>query len=102
MRIVKSMRQSTGKVVHAFLISSNNARRQNSEANHSSDIGSGGGGGLVFAGAVVAAQDHASLVKGPFKTGPDVTKACLQCHEQQAKDFMKTRHWTWNLNQEVP
>ena len=41
--------------------------------------------------------DHSELVKGPFKTGPDVTKACLQCHEQQAKDFMKTVHWTWSV-----
>ena len=44
---------------------------------------------------VLAATDHSDMVKGPFKTGEDVTKGCLECHEQQATDFMKTTHWTW-------
>lgn len=57
---------------------------------------------LLIAGSASAAQDHSQLISGPFKTGPDVTKACLQCHEQQAKDFMKTQHWTWSMSQEVP
>lgn len=57
---------------------------------------------FLFAGAAAAAQDHSSLINGPFKTGPEVTKACLQCHAQQAQDFMKTQHWTWSVNQEVP
>lgn len=35
------------------------------------------------------------LVKGPFKTGTDVTKVCIACHDKQATDFMKTPHWTW-------
>jgi octaheme c-type cytochrome (tetrathionate reductase family) len=42
-----------------------------------------------------AATDHTTLLKGPFKTGEQVTNACLQCHEKQAKDFMKTTHWNW-------
>ena len=57
---------------------------------------------ILLAGGTFAAQDHSSLVKGPFKSGPEVTKACLQCHEQQAKEFMQTQHWTWSVNQEVP
>ena len=52
-------------------------------------------------GVSYAATDHSTLIKGPFKTGPDVTKQCLQCHEQQAKDFMKTVHWTWSSRQKV-
>ena len=56
---------------------------------------------LAFAGALpiagaLAATDHSTLVNGPFKTGPDVTRECLQCHEKQAADFMKTVHWTWS------
>lgn len=43
----------------------------------------------------VAAVDHTDMVKGPFKTGQDVTKACLECHEKQATDVMKTTHWKW-------
>jgi octaheme c-type cytochrome (tetrathionate reductase family) len=42
-----------------------------------------------------AATDHTTLVKGPFKSGEQVTKACLQCHQKQANDFIKTTHWTW-------
>ena len=39
--------------------------------------------------------DHVDIVKGEFKTGQDVTRACLECHEDAATDFMKTTHWTW-------
>ncbi len=53
----------------------------------------------ALAGSAIAAVDHAELVKGPFQTGSEVTRACLQCHEQQAKDFMKTVHWTWSSRQ---
>ncbi len=57
---------------------------------------------LLFAGLSQAGPDHSAFVKGPFSSGPEVTKACLQCHQQQAQDFMKTRHWTWTSKQEVP
>src|SRR3990170_2164723 len=39
--------------------------------------------------------DHADIVKGEFKTGQDVTKACLECHSEAASEVMKTTHWTW-------
>ena len=52
-------------------------------------------------GAAFAAQDHSDLVKGPFKTGPEVTQQCLQCHATQAQDFMKTVHWTWGSRQKA-
>ncbi|MDD2734795.1 MAG: tetrathionate reductase family octaheme c-type cytochrome [Desulfuromonadaceae bacterium] len=42
-----------------------------------------------------AGQDHSEFVKGPFKSGQEVTKVCLECHEKQAGDFMKTSHWKW-------
>ena len=42
-----------------------------------------------------AGEDHAKLVTGTFKTGSEVTKVCLECHEKQATDFMKTTHWNW-------
>jgi octaheme c-type cytochrome (tetrathionate reductase family) len=35
------------------------------------------------------------MVKGPFTNGPEVTKACLECHEKEATDVMKTTHFTW-------
>ena len=49
-----------------------------------------------------SAVDHSALVKGPFKKAPEVTQACLKCHQKQAKDFMKTVHWTWSAEQSVP
>jgi octaheme c-type cytochrome (tetrathionate reductase family) len=39
--------------------------------------------------------DHADIVNGEFKSGQDVTRACLDCHEDAAVDLMKTTHWTW-------
>src|SRR5512146_1973235 len=39
--------------------------------------------------------DHTDIVQGDFKTGQDVTRACLQCHKDAAAQVMKTTHWTW-------
>lgn len=38
---------------------------------------------------------HADIIKGPFETGQEVTKNCLTCHPDAAKDIMMTTHWTW-------
>jgi len=56
----------------------------------------------VSGGWAHAASTHADMLQGPFKTGQEVTEACLQCHDQQAKDFMKTVHWTWQEKQTIP
>ncbi len=41
--------------------------------------------------------DHRKFdeLQGPFETGPDVTKACLGCHTEAAKQVHKSIHWTW-------
>lgn len=39
--------------------------------------------------------DHSHYFSEPFADGPSVTKACLECHEKEAKEFMKTPHWKW-------
>lgn len=41
--------------------------------------------------------DHSKLeaLKAPFKTGPEVTKACLTCHNMAAHQVMNSIHWTW-------
>ena len=39
--------------------------------------------------------DHSDIVQGPFETGSDVTKACLECHQDAAFEIMQTAHWTW-------
>ena len=48
-----------------------------------------------------AAYDHGKI-KGPFETGPDVTKTCLKCHKDSAENIMKSTHWTWVADQEIP
>lgn len=37
-----------------------------------------------------------SQLKKPFKTGEEVTEACLSCHTEAARQVMATRHWTWD------
>ena len=32
-----------------------------------------------------------------FKSGPEVTKACLSCHTEAAKQVHRTKHWTWEF-----
>jgi len=41
--------------------------------------------------------DHTKfeILKQDFPDGPSVTKACLSCHTEAAKQIMKTSHWTW-------
>lgn len=43
--------------------------------------------------------DHSQFksLQGPFKSGPDVTKACLNCHTEASKQLQKTTHWTWQF-----
>ncbi len=39
--------------------------------------------------------DHTALMKGPYKSGSEVTQACLVCHPDAADQVMHTSHWTW-------
>ena len=39
--------------------------------------------------------DHKDIIKGPFDSPQAVTRACLACHADAAKDVMMTTHWTW-------
>lgn len=41
--------------------------------------------------------DHSKLeaLKGPFKSGPEITKTCLSCHNLAGHQVMKSIHWTW-------
>jgi octaheme c-type cytochrome (tetrathionate reductase family) len=38
---------------------------------------------------------HGALLEGPFESGRDVTRACLACHPDDARELMATSHWTW-------
>ncbi|SJZ73762.1 octaheme c-type cytochrome, tetrathionate reductase family [Trichlorobacter thiogenes] len=57
--------------------------------------------GLSLATSAIAGN-HADYVgAGPFKTGPEVTKKCMECHEAETKSFMKSVHWTWAKKQKI-
>ena len=47
--------------------------------------------------------DHSTFeeLQQDFKTGPEVTKACLGCHTEAAKQLHKTSHWTWSFENEL-
>ncbi len=44
--------------------------------------------------------DHSKLkeLQGPFSSGPEVTKACLSCHNKAGHQFIKNKHWTWKVH----
>ena len=41
--------------------------------------------------------DHSKLkeLQKRFASGPEVTKACLSCHTEAARQVQHTKHWTW-------
>jgi len=41
--------------------------------------------------------DHGKFkeLQQAFQSGPEVTKACLTCHTEAAKQIQQTQHWTW-------
>ncbi|MCB1801548.1 MAG: tetrathionate reductase family octaheme c-type cytochrome [Gammaproteobacteria bacterium] len=62
--------------------------------------------GALILSATAAAQstaDHSQFdaLKGPFADGPAVTRACLGCHTEAAKQLHKTSHWTWAFENPV-
>ena len=42
-------------------------------------------------------SDHSKheILQQEFNSGPEVTQACLSCHNQAALQFHQTIHWTW-------
>jgi len=48
--------------------------------------------------------DHSKfkILQKEFKTGPEVTEACLSCHNGRGKEFMKTEHWKWHKKDSIP
>lgn len=39
--------------------------------------------------------DHSHLFTKKFTSGSDVTKRCLECHEEAGKDMLHSSHYTW-------
>ncbi|MDR0275294.1 MAG: tetrathionate reductase family octaheme c-type cytochrome [Burkholderiaceae bacterium] len=49
---------------------------------------------------VKSTTDHSKLkeLQRDFKSGPEVTAACLSCHTEAAHQVMRTTHWKWEFN----
>ncbi len=47
--------------------------------------------------------DHTKfrVLEGPFSSGPEVTRACLRCHTEAAKQLQATTHWTWSFDNPI-
>ena len=47
----------------------------------------------------VSTADHTKFkeLQKNFKSGPEVTRACIKCHTEAAKQIHKTNHWTWEF-----
>jgi octaheme c-type cytochrome (tetrathionate reductase family) len=43
--------------------------------------------------------DHTKFkqLQQTFNSGPEVTKACLECHTEAAGQIHRTKHWTWEF-----
>jgi octaheme c-type cytochrome (tetrathionate reductase family) len=43
--------------------------------------------------------DHSKFkqLQKAFDSGPDVTKACLECHTEAAGQIHRTKHWRWDF-----
>ena len=39
--------------------------------------------------------DHTTFFQEPFDDGPEVTRACLECHPDSSAEVMQTAHWNW-------
>lgn len=46
-------------------------------------------------GRVLPHLDHSVYYPDSIKSPQDVTKSCLECHPNSAKEVMQTPHWTW-------
>jgi octaheme c-type cytochrome (tetrathionate reductase family) len=49
----------------------------------------------IAAGQSTADHSLFKTLDQAFQSGPQVTKACLECHTEAAKQIHKTTHWTW-------
>lgn len=56
---------------------------------------------LICALPLQASTDHSEFFEGALSNGPEVTRKCLECHEDAAIKIMKTSHWSWSSPQEI-
>ncbi len=47
--------------------------------------------------ATTADHTKFEILQQEFKSGPEVTKACLSCHTEASMQIHATKHWTWDV-----
>ena len=50
---------------------------------------------------ITAEHSKFEILKQEFKSGPEVTRACLSCHSEASTQVQKTIHWTWMDDSEI-
>jgi len=55
--------------------------------------------GLQAPSKLLTTADHTKFkeLQQAFKSGPEVTRACLGCHTEAARQIQQTQHWTWEF-----
>ncbi len=53
------------------------------------------GNTTVVASDSTADHSKFEVLQGPFNNGPEVTEACLTCHNEAGEQFKHSIHWTW-------
>jgi octaheme c-type cytochrome (tetrathionate reductase family) len=53
--------------------------------------------------ATQSTADHGKFeqLQKKFKTGPEVTRACLECHTNASKQIHNSKHWKWEYDNPV-
>ena len=56
---------------------------------------------MATAATAGSTADHSKFkdLEKHFQSGPEITKACLFCHTEPAKQVQKTERWTWEYRQ---
>ena len=52
----------------------------------------------------VSPVDHSQFaeLEQAFESGPQVTEACLHCHNGRGKELIQTAHWKWSRDEYIP
>ncbi len=68
-------------------------------ANPAASAPAGAASAAAVKSASTSTADHSKFkeLQQNFASGPEVTKACLVCHTEAAKQVHKTKHWTWDV-----
>lgn len=57
---------------------------------------------LFLAQGAWGANPHEGRIKGPLADGRAATAQCLKCHEEEARQIMRTTHWSWSAVARLP